>query len=71
MIVKGVTEYNEGLDVEVGWSAPDRAWVIRADNEGGFNSTAIDLWQLMMWLHNNYGIGITHRFSDAFPVEGQ
>jgi len=62
----GVTEYNEEMDVELaitkgkwGGGKPEKDWdgrgriVIKAYNEGGYNSVEIDLVDLMNWINKN------------------
>ena len=44
----GVTEYNEGMEIELKGNSK-----IKAYNEAGFNSTEIDLYQLFRWLKYN------------------
>ena len=64
--LNGVAEYCEGMSVELsetgGWcesGVPEDKWpgrgrlVIRAKNEGGHNSTEVDLLQLIAWLKTN------------------
>lgn len=63
----GVTEYCEGLEVSLARTSgvychglPGEQWlgrgrlVIQALNEGGHNSTEIDLVQLIKWLRANH-----------------
>jgi hypothetical protein len=56
MIMKGVTEYCEGMDVELiqifGYDATKR-YVIKAMNECGYNHTEVDLLQLISWVKKN------------------
>jgi len=51
MIMTGVTEYGEGLDVKLGYEN-GRPTVV-AYNEGGYNTTAVDLIQLLDWVYKN------------------
>ena len=46
----GVTEYNEEMPVKLSYHAESKREVIVAQNEGGCNSVAIDLLQLVAWL---------------------
>lgn len=50
-IMTGVQEYREEMDVYLS-NEHDRP-VIIATNEGGFNSTSVDLLQLLEWLRAN------------------
>jgi hypothetical protein len=43
--MNGVTEYNEGMEVSL--SETDGKLVIKALNEAGYNSTEVDLLQLL------------------------
>lgn len=56
----GVTEYCEGMPVHLLESTKDPytfklidRWVIQAANEGGHNSTEVDLVDLLLWLKKN------------------
>ena len=43
-----IKEYNEGLPVVIEWRN-DR-WCVVAMNEGGYNSTAVDLGDILDWV---------------------
>jgi hypothetical protein len=47
----GVTEYEEGMEVKL--SYVDERPVILALNEAGYNSTSVDLVQVLEWAHKN------------------
>jgi hypothetical protein len=62
----GVKEYAEGMIVELTQTTgiyesaiPKEQrdgygrWVIRAKNEGGYNCTEVDVFQLVQWLKSN------------------
>ena len=54
----GVTEYAEGYEVElVLWAAGQtnrgERWAVKALNEAGHNCTAIDVLDLIAWLHEH------------------
>lgn len=49
--MQGVTEYAEGFDAQLVWSHGRLA--VQARNEGGFNTTAIDLMELLAWVKAN------------------
>lgn len=49
--MNGVTEYNEGMEVSL--SETDGKLVIKALNEAGYNSTEVDLLQLLEWVKTN------------------
>jgi hypothetical protein len=51
MKMEGVTEYSEGM--KVGLIKNKNRYVIQAFNEGGFNDTQVDLFQLLNWLKKN------------------
>lgn len=50
-VMFGVTEYEEGLEVELTYEN-DRP-VILAVNEGGYCATRVDLIQLLEWVRDN------------------
>lgn len=65
-IMKGVTEYCEEMNVELKgtnghytFGVPKEKWpgrgrlIIRALNESGYNSTEVDLLELLTWLKEN------------------
>jgi hypothetical protein len=57
VLMDGVTEHNEGLPVRLEYFAyshpgPVRA-VIKALNEGGCNSTEVDLLDVLSWVKAN------------------
>ena len=49
IVMEGVREYCEGMDVRLEKNKEGR-WVIDARNEGGHNSTEVDLLDLLQWL---------------------
>lgn len=51
--MEGVTEYCEGYPVEFGSSEEDGPLCVIAFNEGGYNSTAINVQELVDWLKKN------------------
>lgn len=51
-IMEGVTEYLEGYPVSLRASESGTLHVV-AVNEGGYNSTRVDLLQLISWLRKN------------------
>lgn len=56
-IMEGVTEYAEGFPVEISEYIPegkrDARLVIKAINQGGYDSTAVDLLELIAWIKEN------------------
>jgi hypothetical protein len=50
-IMDGVTEYEEGMDVELVYE--NNRLAIRASNEAGFCCTLVDLIQLLDWVKTN------------------
>ena len=50
-VMVGVTEYGEGMDVKLGYDKGRP--VIVASNEAGYNSTFVDLNQLLEWVNEN------------------
>lgn len=52
ILMQGVVEYNEGLDVFIGQRDGGRV-VIMASNDGGFNGGEIDVLDLIAWLKQN------------------
>ena len=44
-----VREYNEGMAVEI--DTLDDRWIIIARNEAGYNSTQVDMVDLIEWLY--------------------
>ena len=52
-----IKEYGEGLPVRISKGesseAPDYKWVIMALNEAGFNSTLVDLEDVLKWASEN------------------
>ncbi len=55
-IMSDVTEYAEGFDVELvqGNIHSQRGrWIVKAWNEGGNNTTEVDVEQLVAWLKAN------------------
>lgn len=64
MKMLGVTEYAEGMTVELtkttgGYISPDNKnsgagrWVVLAKNEGGCNCTEVDVIEMVDWLWKN------------------
>lgn len=53
MIAHGVREYAEEYDVKVETDPETRRWVVTAMNEGGYNSTSVDIIDLINWLKAN------------------
>ena len=59
MIMDGVKEYCEEMNVELIqttglFDGEGRGrWVIMAKNEGGYNSTEVDVLQMIDWLRKN------------------
>ena len=51
IIMEGVTEYAEGMDVSL--STRNGRLTIDAKNEGGHNGTDVDLVQLLLWVQKN------------------
>ena len=51
VIMNGVTEYNEEMNVVL--SKNKGKFVVEAKNECGYNSTSIDLDQLLKWVATN------------------
>ena len=51
--MKGVREYNEGMLVELDLAENDNRTVIVAYNEAGYNSTEVDLLDVIEWVKNN------------------
>ena len=51
VIMSGVTEYNEEMNVVL--SKNKGKFVVEAKNECGYNSTSIDLDQLLKWVAIN------------------
>jgi len=49
----GVTEYCEEMAVSITETPDAERLVVRALNEGGHNSTEVDLLQLIAWLKTN------------------
>ena len=47
----GVTEYGEGMDVTFDYE--NGRPIVVARNEGGYNSTAVDLIELLDWVYKN------------------
>jgi hypothetical protein len=52
-IAHGVREYYEGFNVEIEKQEGNSRWVVVALNEGGYNSTAVDLIDLINWVSAN------------------
>jgi predicted type IV restriction endonuclease len=50
--MNGVSEYCEEMAVRLAITDNGR-WVVRALNEGGYNSTEVDLFELLEWLRCN------------------
>jgi hypothetical protein len=57
VVMDGVREHGEGFPVELddGGAEEEPRPIIRAFNEGGHNSTEIDLLDLLTWLHRHDG----------------
>lgn len=54
IIMVGVKEYCEDLDVVLTTAYSDRErLVIKAYNEAGYNSTEVDLVDVILWLRKN------------------
>ena len=53
MILDGVQDHSEGLDVEIIIHEKTNRLVIKAYNEGGYNHTMVDLIQLLDWVETN------------------
>ena len=56
VIMNGVREYSEELDIKIGESNCDKAAgreVVWAFNEGGYNNTQIDILDLLSWIMTN------------------
>lgn len=51
IIMEGVTEYEEGMDVRL--STRNGRLTIDAKNEAGHNGTDVDLVQLLLWVQKN------------------
>ena len=52
-VMDGVTEYGEGAAVELHKDNNGKLLVV-AYNEGGYNSTAVDLLDILLWVKTNY-----------------
>ena len=52
-VMEGVTEYSEGYEVELLQTKGNGRWVIMAVNQGGFDSTSVDVINLIAWLRAN------------------
>ena len=52
-VMEGVTEYSEGYEVELLQTKDNGRWVIMALNQGGFDSTSVDVVDLIAWLRAN------------------
>jgi len=50
----GVREHGEEYPVSVARDNKTARWVILAANEGGYNSTVVDLFDLLKWINHNY-----------------
>jgi len=50
-VMQGVTEYAEGMDVELRWEKG--LPVIYAQNKAGYNCTMVDLVELLTWVKLN------------------
>jgi hypothetical protein len=49
-VMKGVTEYCEGMDVCLIEISGQTRLAVKAYNEAGFNSTQVDVLELIDWL---------------------
>jgi hypothetical protein len=52
MIAQGVNEYCEEMDVKI-IKNDLGVWVVEARNEGGYNATQVDLFELLRWVEEN------------------
>ncbi len=52
VVMHGVREYGEGMEVELDCTT-DGESIIVARNEGGYNSTWVDVLDLVRWLRAN------------------
>lgn len=52
-LLQDVREYCEGMGVLLGTDEDSGREVIKAVNEGGYNSTHVDLLDLITWLKQN------------------
>jgi len=52
-IMTGVTEYGEGMDVKLKLNYENGRPIVVARNEGGHNTTAVDLIELLDWVYIN------------------
>lgn len=51
--MEGVREYAEEMAVHLVKAADEDRWVIKAWNEAGYNSTEVDLFDLLYWLRKH------------------
>jgi hypothetical protein len=56
--MEGVREYSEGDPVELWRDETTGRLVIYAQNEAGYNSANVDLWDLIHWLSSGNGEGL-------------
>lgn len=53
MIMQGVSEYAEEMDVELITDPKSQRLVVQAFNEGGHNCTRVDILDLIEWVLKN------------------
>ncbi len=52
MIKTDIREYVEGMSVEVDVDPENNRYIVRAYNEAGFNQTAVDLKDTLLFVRN-------------------